>query len=77
MDKHIIEEIILGMADIVVENRVLRNELKEAKEWERKYHELQDRRAQQANEGMRLLFESMCDGAFATPEERKCRKEDL
>ena len=34
-----IEDIILGMADIVVENRALREELKEMREYKKKYHE--------------------------------------
>ena len=42
MDRWEIEEMILGMADIVYENRQLRKELKEMSEYKRKYHELID-----------------------------------
>lgn len=43
MDRYDIEEIILAMADIVHENRVLRSELRKAKEYEKKYDELLNR----------------------------------
>lgn len=43
LDIYDIEEIILGMAEIVHENRRLRYELKQAQEYEKKYADLLNR----------------------------------
>ena len=40
LDIYDVEEIILGMADIVHENRRLRYELRQAQEYEKKYTDL-------------------------------------
>ena len=60
------EELILGMADIVYENRRLRRELDEALEYKQKYHDLVDRNFKQAQESSVNLLKAIMDGAFAT-----------
>lgn len=60
------EELILGMADIVYENRRLRRELDEALEYKQKYHDLLDRNVKQAQESSANLLKAIMDGAFAT-----------
>lgn len=60
------EELILGMADIVYENRRLRRELDEALEYKQKYHDLIDRNFKQAQESSANLLKAIMDGAFAT-----------
>lgn len=66
MDRWELEELILGMADIVYENRQLRKELEHMKEYERKYNELIEQNVRQAGESQRALFEAINMGAFAT-----------
>lgn len=62
------EEMILGMADIVYENRRLRRELDEALEYKQKYHDLIDRNFKQAQESSANLLKAIMEGAFATRE---------
>lgn len=66
MDRWELEELILGMADIVYENRQLRKELEQMKEYKRKYNELIDQNVKQAGVSQRALFEAITMGAFAT-----------
>ena len=63
------EELILGMADIVYENRRLKRELDEALEYKQKYHDLIDRNFKQAQESSANLLKAIMAGAFATKEE--------
>ena len=72
MNTYEAEEFILTMADIVLENRRLKNELKEAKKWEKMYKDDLKELERQNNEGMRILFEAGMAGVFTTP-----NKEDL
>ena len=60
------EELILGMADIVYENRRLRRELDEALEYKQKYHDLIDESFKQAQENSVNLLNAIMAGAFAT-----------
>lgn len=60
------EELVLGMADIVYENRRLRRELNEALEYKQKYHDLIDRNFKQAQESSANLLNAIMAGAFAT-----------
>ena len=60
-----VEEMILGMADIVYENRRLRRELNEALEYKQKYHDLIDKNFKEAQEGSAALLKAIMDGAFA------------
>ena len=64
MERWELEEIILGMADIVYENRELRRKLKQAEEYERLYNELLDRNIKHAEESNRLLLENIFNGVF-------------
>lgn len=63
------EEMILGMADIVYENRRLRRELEKTKEYEKKYNDLLNQSLDNANKHTACLFEAIMAGAFATKEE--------
>ena len=65
MFRNDIEEIILGMADIVYENRRLRRELEEAKEYEKKYHDLLNDCVDNANKNTAALFSAIVNGCFA------------
>lgn len=66
LERFEIEEIILGMAGIVRENRYLRMELEEAKRYEKKYNDLIDQNVKMADESSRALLTAIIDGAFAT-----------
>lgn len=66
MDREIVEEIIFGMVDIINENYRLKRELKEAREYERKYNDLLDRNAKNAAAGQKAMFEAILAGAFAS-----------
>ena len=68
------EDFILGMTDIIMENRALRYELAEAKRQIKKYEDRELEREKQLNEGMKTLFEAGMAGVFATPEERRNRE---
>ena len=59
MDRYDIEEIILAMADIVHENRVLRYELKNAREYEKRYNELLDKCVDNANKSSAATLEAI------------------
>ena len=67
-DRTNIEELILGMADIVYENRRLRRELKEANEYKKKYNDLLSDCVDHANKSTANLFNAIMSGAFATKE---------
>ena len=64
MERWELEEIILGMADIVYENHELRRKLKQAEEYETKYNELLARNIKHAEESNRLLLENIFNGVF-------------
>ena len=64
MERWELEDIILGMADIVYENRELRRKLKQAEEYEREYNELLARNLKHAEESNRLLLENIFNGVF-------------
>lgn len=66
LDIYDIEEIILGMADIVHENRRLRYELKQAQEYEKKYNDLLDRCVDNANKNSAAIFEAIILGCYNT-----------
>jgi len=67
--KLFVEEIILGMADIVYENRKLKRELEEALEYKEKYHKLSDDTFKEAQERTASLFEAIMAGAFSNGKE--------
>ena len=64
-----VEELILGMADIVYENRKLRRELKEANEFKKKYYDLLNDSVENANKHTASLLAAIMAGAFSTKEE--------
>lgn len=66
MDREIVEEIIFGMVDIINENYRLKRELKEAREYERKYNDLLDLNVKNAAAGQKAMFEAILAGAFAS-----------
>lgn len=72
MNTYEAEEFIITMADIVLENRRLKDELKEAKKQEKMYKDDLKEQERRNNEGMRILFEAGMAGVFITP-----NKEDL
>lgn len=61
-----IEQIILGMAEIVMENRRLKSELKEAQEYKKKYMDLLDQNLRDASDRSSALLEAIVEGAFAS-----------
>ena len=63
-DREEIEDIILGMADIVMENRYLRCELEKAREYEKKYRELLAEDVKAANESTAMMLKACLMGAF-------------
>ena len=68
-DMYEIESIILGMADIVMENRRLRRELEEAKVYEEKYNKLLDQSVEHANKSTAMLLEAIMVGTFSNKKE--------
>ena len=63
-DRHDIEDIILGMADIVMENRALRAELEQMREYKQKYYDLINDNLKSAEESNRMLLKACLMGAF-------------
>ena len=59
-----IEDIILGMADIVMENRALRRELEEAREYEEKYRKLLSDTLKESEETNKQLLKACLMGCF-------------
>lgn len=64
MDREIVEEMILGMAEIVYENHRLQRELEEAKVYEKKYNDIIKESMKQAAENQKALLEAIMAGAF-------------
>jgi hypothetical protein len=60
-----VEEIILGMAEIVKENRTLRNELNKAKEYEKKYYNLLDKSVDHATRSTEMILEAIIVGSLS------------
>lgn len=71
LDIYDIEEIILGMADIVYENRRLRAELKRAQEYEKKYDDLLNRCVDNANKSSAAIFEAIMLGCYNTGDRKE------
>lgn len=67
--KFFVEEIILGMADIVYENRKLKRELEEALKFKEKYYKLSDDTFKEAQARTASLFEAIMAGAFSNGKE--------
>lgn len=65
-----IEEIILKLADIIVENRLLKLELKEMKHKVEYYRQRENERQEQLNKGMETLFEAGMAGVFTNPSKK-------
>ena len=65
-DMYDIEDIILGMADIVRENRRLRYELAEMAEYKKKYEDLLDHAVDNANKSTANLLEAIMAGVYST-----------
>ena len=68
--KFFVEEIIIGMADVVYENRKLRRELEKAKEYEKKYHDLLNESVDNANKHTASLLQAIMAGAFSNGKEQ-------
>lgn len=66
-----IEEIILGMANIVMENRYLRSELEKAREYEKKYRELLAEGVRNANQTTAMMLKACLEGAFTGGKENE------
>ena len=67
----LVEEIILEMADIVMENRQLRAEVEELRECREEYRKYVAERAREAQESSALLLKQILDGCFNTAEDRR------
>lgn len=68
-----IEDIILGIAEVVYENRTLRRKLEEAEDYKKKYEDLLNQNVQNARDSSAALFSAIMNDAFTTPEERARR----
>lgn len=73
-DIYDIEEIILGMAEIVHENRRLRYELKSAQEYEKKYDDLLNRCVDNANKRTAAIFGAIMLGCDSPGDKKGDRK---
>lgn len=67
----LVEEIILEMAEIVMENRVLKDELEKAREYDKKYYDLLNEEVRNAKESTAMLLKCALGGCFNTAEDRK------
>ena len=67
----LVEEIILEMAEIVIENRVLKNELEKAREYDKKYHDLLNEEVRNSQKSNAMLLKCVLAGCFNTAEDRK------
>ena len=63
-DRRDVEDIILCMADIVMENRDLRAELEQMREYRQKYYDLINDNLRSAEESNRMLLKACLMGAF-------------
>ena len=63
-DRQDIEDIILGMADMVMENRALRTELEKMRKYKQKYYDLINDNLKSAEESNRMLLKACLMGAF-------------
>ena len=63
-DRYDIEDIILGMAEIVRENHALRAELEKMREYKQKYYDLVNENLRSAEESNRMLLKACLMGAF-------------
>jgi cell shape-determining protein MreC len=63
-DLNDIEDIIIGMANIVLENRALRKELEEMRKYKEMYYELVNENLRSAEESNRMLLKACLMGAF-------------
>ena len=71
LDIYDIEDIVLGMAEIVHENRRLRAELKRAGEFEKKYDELLNRYVDNANKSSAAIFDAIMLGCYNIGEKKE------
>lgn len=63
-DLNDIEDIIIGMANVVLENRALRKELDEMRKYKEMYYELINENLKNAEESNRMLLKCCLMGAF-------------
>lgn len=71
LDIYDIEEIVLGMAEIVYENRRLRAELKRAQEYEKKYDDLLNRCVDNSIKSSAAIFEGIMMGCYNTGDRKE------
>lgn len=62
MDRYTIEEIVLSLADIVQENRYLREENKRLHKIEKEYHEYLDERFKASEQASLNMYNAICAG---------------
>lgn len=74
-DRDEIEEMILGMAEVVYENRELRRKLQEAEEYKKKYDDLLNQNVKEAGERSAALLDAIMSGAFTGITQQKEREE--
>lgn len=73
-DRYEIEEMILGMAEVVYENRELRRKLQEAEEYKKKYDDLLNQNVKDAGERSAALLDAIMSGAFTGITQQKERE---
>lgn len=65
-DRNDVEEIILCMADIVIENREMRKELEKMREYRKKYYQLIHEDMVNAEESSKEILKAIFAGAFTS-----------
>lgn len=75
MDRNDIEEIILGLADIVQENRYLRAENKRLRGVEKEYHQSIIDRCKQSEQASLNMLKAACVGVMQGKEDVELAKE--
>lgn len=68
-DRYDVEEIVLCMADIVIENRKLHSQLRTEITYKKKYEDLVDQNFRNAQESNRELLKAIAAGCFRTKSE--------
>mgnify|MGYP004511253283 CR=1 FL=1 len=70
MDRYTIEEIVLSLADIVQENRYLREENKRLHKIEKEYYEYLDERFKASEQASLNMYNALCAG-YSVAKENK------
>lgn len=73
MDQHYAEDLILVLADSIIELRQLRKEVKELREVKKEYYAYISEQAQASEKRSRAMFEGIMLGVISKPNEEETK----